>query len=135
MIYYTYIRLLSASRARRTSPTSEQMFLNVGKSKTTSTPIHAHFLCTTSHTTPDGKIMVLCKGWGGGGTLIILINYETTSGDRSGGNNVISRQLEGEMRVLHALHTLPPSLPSSLPSFRPPTASLHIIIIQRYLFI
>jgi len=43
--------------------------------------------------TPDGKIMVVCKGWGGGGTLIILINYETTSGDRSGGNNVISRQL------------------------------------------
>jgi len=56
MIYYTYIKgLLSASRARRTSPTSEQMFLNVGKSKTTSTPIHARFLCTTSHTLWTGK--------------------------------------------------------------------------------
>lgn len=45
-----YKGLISTSSARRTSPTSKQLFLNVGKSKTTSVPIHIDFLCTTSYT-------------------------------------------------------------------------------------
>lgn len=53
---------------------------------------------------PDGKIVLVftVRGVGEVGALIILINYETTSGDRSGGNNVISRQLKREMRASSA---------------------------------